>query len=278
MAAPEAIKLRRFTITQRLFHLGLIIVFMLLSITGFVWMYIETDFGRWLASLFGGYTNALQVHRIVGLVMIAGFAVQAVYLLFSIDWRGLPRALFGGDSLVWRWLDFKQFFQHASWVLGLAPEPSFERWSWWEKFDYWAIWWGLVIVGVTGLMLYDPILSSDYLPGWMFNVALWVHRIEALLAIGHVFTVHFFIEHFRPRNFPFSASMFDGGLTLEHAHSEHPAWVARLERDGTLDARLFPMPPLPIRLVNFVFGYAMILLGLYLLVFAIINLFALTLC
>ncbi len=269
--AAHSMMLKRFTPVHRLFHLGLVVLFMLLSVTGLGWMFAETAWGQGLMDVFGGYANAIYVHRIAGLVMLAGFVAQIVYMATKISWRRPLSNLFGPDTLAFHWGDVKDFFRHAGWIVGLSREPSFERWSWWEKFDYWAVWWGLIIVGVTGLMIYDPVLSSDYMPGWFYNVALWVHRIEAVLAMGHIFTVHFFVEHFRPRNFPYSNTMFDGGMDVGHAREEHPAWVARLEAAGTLERSLMPVPPLGIRILHVFFGYSMIALGLFLLVAALVN-------
>ena len=126
-------------------------------------------------------------------------------------------------------------------------------------------------------MLYDPVLTSDFMPGWLLNVALWVHRIEAVLAMGHIFTVHFFVEHFRPHPFPFNAAMFDGSLPLDEAREEHAAWIERLEAEGRLDATLVREPPVPLRIVYFMGGYALIGFGFFLVVFALINIGALTL-
>lgn len=272
----DRLLLRRFTGVQRLFHLGLVILFMLLSVTGLAWMYIETTWGNALADLFGGYTNTIYIHRIAGLIMLLGFAGKVIYLIWNIDWSNLRSSLFGPDSMVLLWSDVKSFFRQLRWMFGLGEAPRFDRWSWWEKFDYWAVWWGLIILGVTGLLIYDSVLSSNFVPGWLYNVALWVHRIEALLAMGHIFTVHFFIENFRPTNFPFSATMFDGGMELSHARSEHGLWVERLEREGALERQLFPVPPLPIRILHVFFGYSMIMLGVFLVIYSIINVFALT--
>jgi cytochrome b subunit of formate dehydrogenase len=258
--------LLRFTGTQRLFHLGLVLLFMLLSLTGIAWMFIETPWGAGLVEFMGGYALVLEIHRIAGLVLLAGFVLQIGYLMAQIDWRRPWRVLTDPDSLVFQWRDVVDFFRHLRWVLFGGELPLFERWSWWEKFDYWAVWWGLIIVGVTGLLVYDPVLSADYVPGWFYNIALWIHRIEALLAMGHIFTVHFFIENFRPTTFPFSATMFDGGMPLAHAREEHPLWVERLERNGQLRARTVSRPALAMRLLHFAFGYALIVLGLFMLV------------
>jgi len=273
----ERTRLKRFSPANRLWHLGLVLVFMTLSVTGIAWMYYETAWGRGLASLFGGYGGTLEVHRIAGLVMMAGFAAHIVFMLTQIDWKGFPRSLIGPDTLVFQWVDVKGFFAHLGWIFGLREHPNFDRWSWWEKFDYWAVWWGLIIVGVTGLMLYDPVLTSQFMPGWLLNVALWVHRIEAVLAMGHIFTIHFIVAHWRPSAFPYNASMFDGSVDLEDARHEHPGWVARLEKEGRLDAALVAPPPVPLRILYFVVGYAIILLGVFLLVFAIANAALLTL-
>lgn len=273
------IRLKRFTPVQRLWHLALILVFMALSVTGLAWMYIETPWGKGLASLFGGYRGALEVHRIVGLVMLAVFAGHLVWLVVQIGTqrRGVKDSLLGPASLVFLWRDMVGFFQHMGWVLGLRKKPTFDRWSWWEKFDYWAVWWGFFIVGITGLMLYNPVLTADFFPGWFLNIALWVHRIEAVLAMGHIFTVHFTVEHFRPNTFPFNSAMFDGSVPLEEASSDHAAWVERLKKEGRLESELVAPPPIWLRILYFGFGYAMIALGVFLLVFALINVTALTL-
>ena len=272
----DTMLLKRFTGLHRLFHLGLVILFMLLSVTGLAWMYYETTWGKGIADLFGGFPNTIYVHRIVGLLMLAGFAAQILYMITRFNWRRPIRSFVGRDTLVFHWGDIKDFFGQCGWILGLSKAPKFDRWSWWQKFDYWAVWWGLVIVGVTGLLVYDPVLSSDYVPGWFYNIAFWIHRIEAVLAMGHIFTVHFFVEHFRPNHFPYSNTMFDGGISLKHAREEHPAWVERLENDGMLEEMMMPVPPLGIRIMHVFFGYSMIALGIFLLVAALVNVAALT--
>ena len=275
--AEQRTRLKRFSAVHRLWHLWLILIFMTMSVTGIAWMYYETPWGRGLAGLFGDYTDVLEIHRIAGLVLLAGFALHIVYLLYKVDWKGFPGSLLGPESIVFQWVDMKGFFGHLGWVFGLKKLPPFERWGWWEKFDYWAVWWGFLIVGLTGLMLYDPVLTSDFMPGWLLNVALWVHRIEAVMAMGHIFTIHFTVEHWRPSSFPYNASMFDGSVDLEEARYEHAGWIARLEKEGRLDGELVAPPPVPLRILYFVFGYTIIGLGLFLLVFAIANAALLTL-
>lgn len=275
--ADANVRLRRFTPVMQLWHLALIIIFMLMTVSGLAWMYVETPWGKTLSSLFGGPQQAVEVHKIAGLVLLAGFAMHIVYALGKVDWSGFPGSLGGPDMLLMNRSDVGNIFRHVGWIFGLCKAPRFERWTWWGKFDYWAVWWGFTITGVTGLILYDPILSSDYMPGWFLNVMTWIHRIEAFLAFTHVFTIHFLVEHFRPGHLPFNASMFDGTLALEEARADHPEWVERLEREGRLEELMVPEPPVFLRVLYFGVGYAIMGFSVALLVFAFMNVMAISL-
>jgi cytochrome b subunit of formate dehydrogenase len=93
---------RRFTNTQMLFHLGLVVTFMLPSVTGLAWMYIETDWGRMLAAPFGGYAGALEIHMIAGLVLLAGVGVDTkrkARFPLSFIFFGLVAVEDGGTSV-----------------------------------------------------------------------------------------------------------------------------------------------------------------------------------
>lgn len=264
-------RLRRFTILQRAFHLLLMLAFMLQTATGLGRMYIETAWGRGLAAPFGGYEGCLAWHKFGGGALLALFALHIVYLLGKFIAAGGKGMLFGPDTLLPRPKDLLQFFQHTFWMLGLGKEPQFDRWSYWEKFDYWAVFWGMLIIGVTGIMLWDPVATTVYIYGWGLNLALWVHRIEAILAIGHVFIIHFFIAHLRRRSFPMDRAMFEGSVDLAHAEQEKGAWIERLKTAGKLDASMAAEKPLPARIVAYVVGYAVVISGVLLLVYGVLN-------
>jgi cytochrome b subunit of formate dehydrogenase len=166
---------------------------------------------------------------------------------------------------VWTWNDFKAVNQHIAWLFGRREHPVFDRWSWWQKFDYWAVWWGLVIVGSTGLLMFDSVLTSSILPSWTMNVARWVHKIEAVLAMGHIFIVHFFIESYRPSAFPLNAHIFHGATELQALEQEHPAWLKRMRAKGKLEERIISQPPRAVQIAFFGFGLAMVALGVFLL-------------
>lgn len=234
--------IERFTRGERRIHTILVICFMVLSITGVAWMYIETGLGKTLAMPFGGPDGAVWIHRLIGLILMAVFAAHIVYLI-RCALRGKHGYLTGPDSLVWTWSDFKAVHRHMLWLFGRREHPVFDRWAWWQKFDYWAVWWGLVIVGTTGLVMFDSVLTTSVLPGWMMNVARWVHKIEAILAMVHIFIVHFFIESYRPSAFPLNAHIFHGAAELNELEHEHPAWVKRMRAEGKLQERIITHPP-----------------------------------
>jgi hypothetical protein len=142
---------------------------------------------RCLVGPFGGYLGALKGHKITGLLLLALFAVHILYTIVQIGWKHPSRTLLGPDSMVFQWRDVKDIFRHLGWISGQRKAPAFGHRSWWEKFDYRAVRRGFMIVGIAGLVLYDPVLSSECMPGWLLNVALGVHRIEAVLATAHIF-------------------------------------------------------------------------------------------
>jgi cytochrome b subunit of formate dehydrogenase len=264
-------RIKRFTPLQRLFHLLLMLAFLSQAASGLSRMYSQTAWGHNLGLLFGGYDAARSVHIYVGIIMICGMAVHALYMLFKIKWRGFPGSLFGPDSLLPRPADIKQFFQHIGWFFGFGQPPEFDRWGYWEKFDYWAVFWGITIIGVTGLIMAFPYVSTRYMPGWGLNVAFWIHRIEAILAMGHLFIIHFFIAHLRRHNFPMDHTMFEGSADLEAARHERPAWLSRLRQSGELDGVLVSEAMPLQRVIAYVFGFAAVAAGLFLLIGALIN-------
>jgi cytochrome b subunit of formate dehydrogenase len=264
-------QIRRFTPIQRGFHLTLMLTFAVQSATGLARMYVGTGWGKTLAGLFGGFTASLTIHKWVGVFMLFAFGLHLIYILATINWRKLPGSIYGSDSLLPRLEDIGQSIQHVGWILGLKGPPKFDRWAYWEKFDYWAVFWGICLLGGTGLLLYSPVYSSRFIPGWTLNVLLWIHRIEATLAMAHVFLIHFFIGHLRRENFPMDLVMFEGSIGLEKARHERPDWIERMEKEGVLQHALVAESPVSMRIIYHVFGFAIISGCLYLLVNAFLN-------
>ncbi len=262
----EKIYIQRFSLSQRLWHLALAISFMTLAVTGCIWLVIDTQAGQNIAQAIGGYKVVLNIHWYMGVILLMGFAI---HILLSL------RHLFvtsKKDRLTLGFSDIAGFFSHLAWSLGLKKQyPNFERWIWYQKFDYWAIWWGFIITGVTGIMLKYPEESAIFLPGWTLNIALWLHRIEAILAIGHIVMVHFIFENMRKNTFPFNEAMVHGVVELEELEKEHPKWIQRLKESGMLKGYYVNKPSAILRIIGWIIGWVIILIGIILLIFVVAN-------
>jgi cytochrome b subunit of formate dehydrogenase len=143
-----------------------------------------------------------------------------------------------------------------------VARPEYGRWTYWEKFDYFAVFWGVAVIGSTGLFLWFPEHFTRVFPGWMINVATIIHSDEALLAVGFIFTVHFFNTHFRPEKFPIDTVVFTGGVPLEEFRRDRPREYQQMVEAGALDANLMPAPqPLAVKFWRR-FGFTALSIGL----------------
>jgi cytochrome b subunit of formate dehydrogenase len=261
----DQVRIIRFNIYDRLFHVFVMVTFLLQAVTGMGRLLYQTAWGKTVVGLFGGYDRASTVHNTVGVVMIIGFVVHIVYILAKVEWKSWRRSLFSPDSLVPRLEDARHLGHKFRWFFGLGPPPAFDRWTYWEKFDYWAVFWGLPLLGLSGLMLMYPLAMSRIMPGWVLNILLLLHRAEALLAMLYIFIVHFTIGHLRRGMFPMNECMFAGSVELEKERQEKPLWIARLQAEGRLEDAIVPGPPRWFRILYLVFGYSALAVGLYLL-------------
>jgi cytochrome b subunit of formate dehydrogenase len=148
------------------------------------------------------------------------------------------------------------------WFFGKGQRPEYGRWTYWEKFDYLAVFWGVAIIGASGLMLWFPEFFTRLLPGWLINVATIVHSDEALLAVGFIFTIHFFNTHLRPEAFPMDTVVFTGLAPLSEYRENRPAEYAELKRTGELRKRVTTQGPSPTVMVLVrVFGFTFLAVG-----------------
>ena len=173
--------------------------------------------------------------------------------------------------MVVRWQDFRDILAMFKWFFGQGPRPIFDRWTYWEKFDYWAVFWGIFIIGGSGAILWAKVAVAEILPGWVFNLALIFHGEEAVLAAVFLFTVHFFNNHFRPDKFPLDTVMFTGAMSLEEFKREHAVEYARLVETGKLESHRVPAPSPAMALGSRILGFTLLTIGLILLLLVAIG-------
>jgi len=177
--------------------------------------------------------------------------------------------LFGPETLLPARQDFWDFIATMKWFLHLGPRPQYGRWTYWEKFDYFAVFWGIFIIGSTGLTLWFPVFFTRFLPGSFINVATIIHSDEALLATGFIFTVHFFNTHLRPEKFPMDTTIFTGRMQLAELKRDKPREYEALMARGELEAHLAePHPDIVVRAIR-AFAWAALAVGFCIVVWII---------
>ncbi|MCP4702351.1 MAG: cytochrome C, partial [Gammaproteobacteria bacterium] len=250
---------KRFPWVWRGAHLLFALSIMLLAFTGMTVMYSDSFWAPWVARVFGGAETMSVLHRF-GAMMFAGvFFIHLAAVLHKVLWRQRNTfQWFGPRSLVPRLQDLWDFIAMMRWFFGKGPRPLFDHWTYWEKFDYWAPFWGMFIIGASGLALWFPKIAGEYFPGWIFNVATIVHGEEAFLAIVFIFTVHFFNCHFRPDKFPLDIMMFVGRAPLESFKEEHQVEYLRLKESGQLEALLADPPSSAMKTGSKILGFTLV--------------------
>jgi cytochrome b subunit of formate dehydrogenase len=240
----------RFTPFDRFLHFLVVTSFLLLVITGMPLKFYYTDWAQTLFHLIGGAQTARALHRFGALITFLYFALHLIALINS-SWtnRGAIRnpetgkwelkrlrgAIFGPDSMVPGLQDWHEFVAHQKWFFGKGPKPQFDRWTYWEKFDYFAVFWGIFAIGLSGMVMWFPQFFTSFMPGWVINIALIIHSDEALLAAGFIFTIHFFNTHFRLEKFPMDNVIFSGRISKTEMLHERQRWHDRLVAEGRLD-------------------------------------------
>jgi cytochrome b subunit of formate dehydrogenase len=261
---------RRFGPMWRLAHLVFAISTMALVLTGMTVFYAESAWAPIVVKALGGPNVAGWIHRIAATIFLVIFFGHVLYMAVHLVRLGRNFKWFGPDSLVPNWQDLKDIIGMFKWFVGKGPRPIFDRWTYWEKFDYWAVFWGVTVIGGSGLMLAFPHVTASLVPGWVFNVTTLVHGEEAFLAAVFLFTVHFFNNHFRPDKLPPpDIVMFTGTVSIEEFRREHTAQYNRLVQSGELDKYLVDAPSRPMTRGSKILGLTLIAIGLTLLVFVV---------
>ncbi len=257
----------RFSRSQRIMHLIMLLSFFTLALTGMTLKFSCMGWATVMTALLGGFETMAVLHRTGAVVLIGLFIVHLWHLrrAWKESGKSLLRFIFAANSMMFNFTDIRQVWQSIKWFFGRGERPHYGRFTYWEKFDYFAVFWGVFVIGSTGLVLWFPELFTRILPGWSVNVATIIHSDEALLAVGFIFTIHFFNTHFRPDKFPMDPVIFTGRVALEELRHDKPAEYEDLIGEGTIedvqDRLVDPFPTRAERAFK-IFGFTALGIGL----------------
>jgi len=212
---------QRFTIPLLLEHWLLALCFTMLALTGLSQMFSTHSWAKAVVALMGGIEQVRFIHRLFGLIMI----LESIYHLLAWAYRTV--VLHVPFTMLPRPQDVKDLIGVIKYNLGLSEErPRFDRYSYEQKVEYWAMVWGTIVMVGTGLMLWRADLVTRVLPGEAIAVARVIHGGEALLAVLAILTWHVYHAHIRH----FNKSIFTGKMSEEEMEEEHPLELERLRR------------------------------------------------
>ncbi len=221
-------KITRFDIHQIIQHAGLMVSFILLVITGLPLKFSTLGVSQWWIGAWGGVEVTRTIHYFGAWMMGIACLYHVVYLLYTILILKRPFPI----RIVPNIQDLLNLLQELGYYIGLRREkPRVDRFNWKEKFDYWAIFWGVPIMFISGAIMMFPVFATSFLPGWIIPAALVAHSDEAMLALTWIALVHIFFNHFSPGVFPINTSIFTGKVSRERYRKEHALEYERLSED-----------------------------------------------
>ena len=215
--------LTRFDISQRIQHILLILSFSMLGLTGLPQSFAQTGWARAWMGLFGGIAGVRKVHHFFAVLMAFLFFYHVIVVIGDMFKKRFPRLMLP------KWQDFKDALQAVRYLLGKAEEPpEYDRFDFRQKLEYWALIWGTILMGGTGLVLMFPVAVTNVLPGEVVYAAKAAHSLEALLAVASIISWHMYNAHFAQGIFPIDMTIFTGKISEERMQEEHPLEYERM--------------------------------------------------
>lgn len=210
----------RFSVFYRIEHWVLTISFSLLAITGLIQQHVDSELATSIISLLGGIETVRLLHRLAAIILM----FETIYHIGHVGYRVFVQRK--RMSMLPGIEDLHNAIQTLRYNLGLdkrQPQQGFYTFE--EKLEYWAVVWGTIVMGITGFMLWNPIATTNILPGSLIPAAKMAHGLEAFLAVVAIIIWHAYHVHLRR----FNKSMFTGQLSEEEMQHEHPKTLTEIK-------------------------------------------------
>jgi len=215
--------IKRFGLPRIIEHWLNALVFILLVVTGISQKFYEYGFSQWIIMNLGGIDATRLLHRYSGIalaVLTAQHVLIASFGMLFLKWQ---------PSMVIHLNDFRDAISNIRYYLGLSEHPArCDRFDYKQKFEYWGVVIGGMLMVATGLCLWFPTFVTRLLPGQMIPVAKALHSNEALLAFLVIVTWHIYNAIFSPEVFPLDTVAFTGKISRERMMHEHPVEYERM--------------------------------------------------
>ncbi|KKM88852.1 hypothetical protein LCGC14_1254510, partial [marine sediment metagenome] len=221
--APRAEEFVRFNLWQRLQHWLLAGCFIALVITGLPQKFNDAALSVSIINALGGIDNARFFHRILACIFIGESLLHLGEIALAILRRRFR------PTMVITFQDFRNAFDMLRYSVGIIPKkPQSDRYDYRQKFEYWGIVLGAILMIATGLVLWFPTYVTRVLPGELVPAAKEMHSGEALLALLVIVVWHLYDVVLSPSVFPLDPTMITGRISRERLLEEHPWEYARL--------------------------------------------------
>ncbi|HET7787510.1 MAG TPA: cytochrome b/b6 domain-containing protein [Myxococcales bacterium] len=227
----------RFSARQRVEHLSVMLLFTVLAVTGLPQKYFEADLSAAVVHALGGVAATRLIHRVAGALFSLTLALHLAVAVRQISRRELAKL-----AMVPGLQDYRDAVATLRWYLGLSREKAlFDRYDYRQKFEYWGMLAGSLIMVTTGFALLFPAAAAGLAPGQLIPAARLAHSQEGLMALLVVIVWHVYNAHLNPDVFPFDWSIFTGRISRHRMLEEHPLELARIEGRPAPRAQETPM-------------------------------------
>lgn len=215
--------IQRLSLNQRLQHFILLTSMIMLLLTGLVLKFHNNAFSVWLIKLEGGILIRGLIHRTFAIILILLSLYHIAWTNFTDEGHRELMAITPGRR------DVSDLFQKISYNLGLSNnQPKFGKYDYLQKFQYWGVVAGTILMIFTGFILWFANQSMAILPKWVIDLTLIIHGWDGVLIFVLLFLFHLYNVHLNPEVFPMSKTWLDGKISIERLKQDHLLEYERL--------------------------------------------------